>query len=321
MFRHVADVDVRTIISAESKNRTQFKKARQIAEALDVSPEALLGEPPYDGHSEATDASVVSHWRIDSASWEPIVTVPNGLQWESCLLDHRFVGERTDRGKRYNLQAYLPDRLRPEIEASLTRHAEVCDRVGDQPNIARNRDSFPDDRNEGFWWVIDEWTPGRTLATYIQEGESDNDRLIPIMRDIALGLEGLHRAQVVRRELSPRFIWITESKAMLTDFELSKLLDGKPTVSNAHWPEDHYRAPEVKDSATATEQNDFYSWAMILAYVLTGADPSGPESARRVIKGSTLPKKIKDVGEACLKPVGKRPGGIREIIRVLDAPR
>ena len=63
------------------------------------------------------------------------------------------------------------------------------------------------------------------------------------MREIAGGLSALHRAQIVMRELAPSRVLLAKSdgRAVLTDFELAKLLAGGPTVSpGEEWPEDPY---------------------------------------------------------------------------------
>ena len=66
--------------------------------------------------------------------------------------------------------------------------------------------------------------------------------LARVMRQIAEGLKALHAAEIIRRELSPRFVLLRESgieSVVLTDFELGKLFDGSPTVAS-DWPSDPY---------------------------------------------------------------------------------
>ena len=79
---------------------------------------------------------------------------------------------------------------------------------------------------------------------------------LELMHEIALGLDALHSASVVFRELAPSRVILAadDQRAVLTDFELAKLLDTGPTVSTS-WPDDPYRAPEVED-ATASERSD-----------------------------------------------------------------
>ena len=134
--------------------------------------------------------------------------------------------------------------MREGMQAKLSRHAEVCARVGMHPNIVVNFSSTPVTGGEG-WWVIDDGISESTLADHLQGGPWPAAKLPRLMLDVAKGLDALHRAGIVFRELAPaRVLVANDGRAVLTDFELAKLLDGSPSVSS-EWPEDPFRAPEV----------------------------------------------------------------------------
>ena len=86
-----------------------------------------------------------------------------------------------------------------------------------------------------------------------------------VMTGIACGLKALHRAGIIRRELSPRFVLLREAddRPILMDLELAKLSEGVPTVSPQEWPEDPYRAIEVGGDAPIDARADLYSWGRI----------------------------------------------------------
>jgi len=58
-----------------------------------------------------------------------------------------------------------------------------------------------------------------------------------LLLDVASGLQALHNSGVVFRELAPTRVLsgAKDGRAVLTDFELAKLMDGSPSVSS-EWP-------------------------------------------------------------------------------------
>ena len=97
------------------------------------------------------------------------------------------------------------------------------------------------------WWVIDEWIDGTGLDDLLRSGKPDGCLSRQWIKEIAESLLALHEKEVLRRELSPKTVLIDDESrsAILTEFELAKLLDGSPTVSKEEWPIDPYRAPEA----------------------------------------------------------------------------
>lgn len=108
------------------------------------------------------------------------------------------------------------------------------------------------------------------------------------MREIAIGLKALHNEGIILRELRPTTILLREGTGtvLLTDFELAKLSDGRPTVSRDRWPRNPYRANEV-GAPTIDTTVDLYSWGRILVRAVCGKPlpPMNfrlPRPARRV---------------------------------------
>jgi len=91
-----------------------------------------------------------------------------------------------------------------------------------------------------------------------------------------------------------------DQRAVLTDFELAKLVDTGPTVSTS-WPDDPYRAPEVED-ATASERSDLYSWARVLLRVATGEELPEKGQDGDTLTRVGLPKAVWRVALDCLSP-------------------
>ena len=91
---------------------------------------------------------------------------------------------------------------------------------------------------------MDRWIEGTTLAEQLDAGAWPAEQLPRLAAELLRGLDGLHCAGVVFRELAPCRVLIAadDGRAVLTDFELAKLMDNVPSVSG-DWPTDPYRAP------------------------------------------------------------------------------
>ena len=253
--------------------------------------------------------------------WEPSRPVqrgrlaPNGLYYIVFAMTHRHTPSKRGRGKFYHL-SWMREELRKEMHHKLSRHAEVCARVGLHPQIVVNFCSTPVTNDEG-WWVIDDWVGEKTVADHLLDGPFPRERLPRLLLEIGQGLDALHNAEIVFRELAPSRVLISDKdgRAVLTDFELAKLLDGTPSVSD-EWPEDPFRAPEV-DGGETTVQADLYSLANVAAASLAG--PSfNPGLSTDVLRSADMPKRLQKLLLDCLETAAaKRPPGLSPLIKEL----
>ena len=108
-----------------------------------------------------------------------------------------------------------------------------------------------------------------------------------------------------------------DGHAVLTDFELAKLLDGSPSVSG-QWPEDPFRAPEV-EGKTVTAAADLYSLAHVAAACVAGLKRDyDPGEAAKVLEKAGLPKGASRLLLDCLEPVpANRPADFSVVVREL----
>jgi len=287
----------------EIKNHLELLHPDELA-ALGIDPEVSV------------PTKHVLEWEIQGhlSAWE---RTENGLQFCVARLQHRIFETRLARGKCYWLQ-HLQVSERQRLEDHLRRHCEVCERVGKHPAIAENfTATFLQDG--GLWWVIDEWVEGPTLAECLKDGPLDIGRLKKVMTGVAEGLAVLHNENVIRRELSPRFIIVRrkDQSAVLIDFELAKLLDGKTVRPKGGWLEDPYRATEVAGDAPIDGRADVYSWGRIFVEAATGSLPAkGDESDH--VKALTIPDTMKRLVLQCVaRTRSKRPQGMAEILQTL----
>jgi serine/threonine protein kinase len=248
-------------------------------------------------------------------AWE---RTANGLQYQVAKLRHRFLKDRFARGKCYELR-HLPSAERRKLEEQLIRHPSVCERLRKHPNIAENLSAAFVEQG-GLWWVLDRFEEGPTLKERLQEGPLELSDLKKVMLGIAEGLQALHGAKIIRRELAPRFIILRakDGSPVLTDFELAKLLEGRPTVApKGGWPDDPYRAAEVAGEGTVDERADVYSWGRIFTEAAVGSLPAKGQEIK-VLKKAELPDSIRELVQRTVAlPRSDRPKGLDEILKAM----
>ena len=243
-FTKRAELDrgtVKKILAGEpvllSSLRDAVQRAFNIESPLDVlHPDELTA---LGVQTDVPSPGQVLEWEIEQylSGW---TKTTNGLQYQLVKLRHRFLDHRFARGKCYELR-HMTTAERQRIESYLLRHVEVCEQIGDHPNVAHNLTAAT---VAGLWWVIDRWEEGTTLAKRLDDGPFSEYELKVVMTGIAEGLDALHKAGIIRRELTPASVVLRESndRPVLTDMELAKINEGGPTVAPEEWPDDPYRA-------------------------------------------------------------------------------
>lgn len=316
-FAEVLQIDYRTLRDILAGRGVLFSTAKAVADKFDEDVVSLLA--PWDPRYEPP--------RNNSGPWSPFTDweakrlleqgrlAPNGLLYIVCGMEHRHTTGKRGRGKFYHL-FWLRSELRDDARHQLHRHADVCARVGLHPHVAVNLTSTPTANQEG-WWVIDDWIGETTLADQLRSGPWPRDQLPRLLLEIARGLDALHKAQVVFRELAPARVLISDKdgRAVLTDFELAKLVDGSPSVSG-DWPEDPFRAPEV-DGGVTTVRADLYSFALVAGVALVGPQ-FDPGQVVDILGAAGMPKRLQRLMVDCSEPVpDRRPPDLSALLKEL----
>lgn len=322
---HAQPLDKRTVKNAIDGKPVFVKNAKEVAcllgaeDLVSVLHPDLLAElgPPSGWGAHREFFTTVGEWE----TVEPIGAVQktaNGLSYDVWKMKHRYVSGRFGRGKCFDLHK-LSTQDRSRLREHLTRHGEICDRIGPHRNLASNRSVAPWEHG-AMWWVIDDWVEGNSLADAIAGRQLAPDQTSNLMRDTAHGLHALHNASIIRRELAPRHILIRDSDgaAVLTDFELAKLIDGAPTVSpTGDWPDDDYRAIEVEAGADIDIRADVYSWGRIATHAVCGVLPRrGEEPA--ALASAKMPAPVRKViASAVAIPRSDRPESIELVLAAI----
>lgn len=310
-FAELGDVSIGTVNNMLAGKAVYRNTIAQVAEKLGISV-AMLQE-------NSLPAAAVSnvHEYLVSEVLTDWLKASNGLRFQLCRLRHLEL-DRQARGKRFDLRE-LPTDEEQRCRTWIKRHPNVCHTLNDHPNIIRNITAFHDPL-ESFYWVIDEWVDGEPLQRKLNGKAFEQTTARQVMLDIASGLQALHDQQIVRRELSPGSTLIrrTDGRAILTEFELAKLIDRGPTVSTAKWPVDPYRAGEANGDDVDLRA-DIYSWSRIAIHALVGSLPEvGTEHS--ALKKLDLPGSIIELLTSCAAVFrSDRPSRMAEVIPTVEA--
>lgn len=137
----------------------------------------------------------------------------------------------------------------------------------------------------GYHFLAVRFVAGRSLADEIEtQGTLPLERLPRLVSHIASGLDALHAAGLVHRDVKPSNIMLDEEgAAVLTDFGLAK----GPSYTTLTKPGQvmgtlDYLAPELIKGAPASPASDIYAFGCIVFECISGAPPFGDKVAFEV---------------------------------------
>jgi eukaryotic-like serine/threonine-protein kinase len=191
-----------------------------------------------------------------------------------------FEAEDRELKERVALKTLLPEiaddpvmlaRFKQEIQLSRkVSHDNVC-RVFDQV------------RHEGTVFLTMEFLEGETLAARLRREErmSAADAL-PLLAQMAEGLDAAHRAGIIHRDFKPANVMLTAAgdgslRAVITDFGLARRFstgsETTATLTGTVMGTLDYMAPELMSGGTATAASDVYAFGTTAYRMVTGALP------------------------------------------------
>jgi serine/threonine protein kinase len=100
------------------------------------------------------------------------------------------------------------------------------------------------------------------------------DQLVRVAAEIAQGLDALHAAGIVHRDVKPSNVLLGGDGAVLADFGLARGVDSTQLTHDGQLlGTAHYLAPELIEGAAATPASDVYAFACLVYEAATGAPP------------------------------------------------
>jgi serine/threonine protein kinase len=134
-------------------------------------------------------------------------------------------------------------------------------------------------------FAASEYIAGRTLTQWMYDRPRPGlEEVRGLVRQVAAGLQALHRRQMLHRDLGPHNVLVDEDgTARIIDFgsvQVAGLDELAPRPDDGAFAGRlQYSAPELYLGHPASRQSDLYSLGVIAYQMLTGALPYGPRAA------------------------------------------
>ncbi len=128
----------------------------------------------------------------------------------------------------------------------------------------------------GTPYAVMEFIAGPDLATLLlREGALEPVRAVRLARGVARGLEAIHRAGVIHRDLKPHNVLVAAGdRAVIADFGVAHhAASARLTLTGQLVGSPAYMAPEQLDERPVTSAADLYALGAMLYELLTGRPP------------------------------------------------
>lgn len=178
-------------------------------------------------------------------------------------------------------------------------------------------------------YLATEYIEGADLGRHLREGEDSlifpkQGRLPPdaamrIIRDVCRGLEAVHSAGVIHRDVKPSNMMLTGSGALIIDFGICRKMDrgGENVWDGTIYGTINYVAPEQTYGDNTDIRSDIYSLGVSAYRAVSGTLPIQSEDMVRLISmirgmaprapGSRIPGVPPEVDRIIMKALRKRP--------------
>ena len=234
--------------------------------------------------------------RIDAL---PIGTKLHGYVIERALGHGGFgivyLAKHLELGARVAIKEYMPSVLairrgssvRPTSTATVEHYDEGLQRFGDEarqlvrfenhPNVVSCRDFF---RDNGTAYLVMDHVDGLTLAELLgrreQQGRPfDESELMAVARPLLEGLQAVHSAGVLHRDIKPTNIIVRRSdeRPVLIDFGAAKHFIAEHSVSMAPYTEGYAATEQISEGGQLGPWTDLYALGGVLWRIVAGGNP------------------------------------------------
>ena len=152
------------------------------------------------------------------------------------------------------------------------------------PNIVTVYDAGEED---GLLYLAMQHIQGSDLAAFLRtQGRLRPYRALDVCRQVAAALDAAHAQGLIHRDVKPANVLIEGRTAFLTDFGLTKQIDGTRTQLTRAGDvvgTIHYVAPEQIEGGRVDARSDIYSLGCLVYHVLSGELPFARDTDVAVI--------------------------------------
>ena len=150
----------------------------------------------------------------------------------------------------------------------------------------------------GLPYYIMELIEGRTLEDRLASGPLAPAEAFKLGRDLLAGLDAVHHAGIVHRDVKPSNVFVLPQRAVLADFGIARAqAETSPDPSSDGTP--GYQAPEQLTGGPVTPRTDLYAVGVVLYEAFTGRR-YGPFGEHASWAG--VPRRIARVVQRALRP-------------------
>lgn len=237
---------------------------------------------------DATETNPMPNANAYAAALEPGLVLQERFRIEKFIanggMGEVYLATDLELGGRVALKTIRHAARQNEANLARFRREIQLARQVSHPNICRVYDFGRDMvRGEETLFLTMEYLDGETLWGWLKRrGTMTPDELWPVARQMAEGLDELHRKDIVHRDLKPSNIMLTgePARAVITDFGLARMdvsseAGGMDTQTAAIVGTPAYMAPEQLKGEPGTKASDVYAFGLVLRSCLLGPKSEG----------------------------------------------
>lgn len=147
--------------------------------------------------------------------------------------------------------------------------------------------------SSGEPFIVMKWLDGVDLRTWAAKGNVGLRELLPLLREVAAGLDALHVRGIVHRDIKPENIMVLHSgHAMIIDLGVARTTDSQLTAVGFTVGTVEYLSPEQLHGEAVTPATDTYALALVAYELLSNRGSlSRAEVSRQLVErlGGRLP--------------------------------
>ena len=195
-----------------------------------------------------------------------------------------YRAEHLNLRRRAAIKIIAPDLAESEgFRERFTREARIAAAL-QHPNIVTVYDAGEVD---GLLYLAMQYIEGFDLSAMLRkDGRLRPYRAVDVCRQVAAALDAAHAMGLIHRDVKPANVLIEGRTAFLTDFGLTKRLDGTHTELTRAGDvvgTIHYVAPEQIEGGKVSARSDVYSLGCLLYHCLSGQVPFARDTDVAVI--------------------------------------